>query len=133
MGLLYSYDRAYDWKVVDADMRLKEPRKCDLVLSDHPEEMPWFAKPQFRYLFSAPGIFQVLIVLYLEKALLSRWSVTVAVVRMAINYGDIETRRVDGKSYKVRRLLSGRCPSPLTTFSLLCYPNPHQQKVPYYY
>lgn len=100
MGLLYSGGHACDWKVVDADMRLKEPRKCDLVLSDHLEEMPWFARPQSRYLFSTLGIFQGLIILYLQEAGLSQGSVTrTLMVRIAIKGGDMETRRVDGEVY----------------------------------
>ena len=67
IGLMYSCAHAYDWIEVDADMRLEELRECDLVLLDHPEEMPWLAKPQSGYLFSSSEIFRMFRVLYLEK------------------------------------------------------------------
>ena len=88
IGLMYSCGHAYDWTEVDADMRLEELRECDLVILDHPEEMPWFAKPQSRHLFSNSEIFQVFQILYLEKTVVYWGSVTMAlIVSMNPKYG----------------------------------------------
>ena len=61
-------------------MRLEELRECDLVLWDHPAEMPWFAKAESRYLSGDLRTGQVPLILYLQAVVSSLRSVSTAVI-----------------------------------------------------